>query len=81
MDFMLGKITELINKYAEGFNVPEIPIDRFNYYMGVISNFLAQANTIFPVDDLLVILGILIGLTAVMFVIWTISFIRKLLPF
>lgn len=81
MDFMMSKVTELINKYASWVNVPHVPLDRFNYYMGVISNFLGQANSIFPVDDLLLMLAILIALTVVFFIIWGISFIRKLLPF
>lgn len=81
MDFMLGKVTELINKYADGIDLPHIPLEQFNYFMAVISNFLAQANSIFPVDDVLIMLGILIALCAVMFVIWIIFAIRKLLPF
>lgn len=81
MDFMMGKITDLINKYAKNINVPHIPLEKFNEYMNLITPHLATANSIFPVDDLLLMCAILIGLTAVLFILFVIKFIRGMLPF
>lgn len=81
LDFMMGKVTDLINKYASWVNIPHIPLEKFTEYMNLITKYLADANTIFPVDDILLILAILIGLTVVFFIIWGIAFVRKLLPF
>lgn len=81
MDFMMDKLSWLLDKF--GAEVPQvnIPWEKLNTMMDVLNPYLAQANIIFPVDAILTMLIILGGIRAILLVIWSISFVRKMLPF
>jgi hypothetical protein len=81
MDYMLDKVGWLLKKFGGKIPKVDIPWDKLTSMMDVINPYLAEANQIFPVDTLLTVLIIWAGLRAALFIIWTISFVRKLLPF
>lgn len=81
MDFMLDKISWLLNKFSGKIKIPVIPWEKLNAMMEVVNPYLADANVIFPVDTIIQITLINMGIQAVMLLIWTITFVRKMLPF
>jgi hypothetical protein len=81
MDFMMDKITWLLNKFNLKIPSFTIPWNKLTEMMDIINPYLAQANIIFPVDTILTILIIMGSIRAVLLVIWSLAFIRKMLPF
>lgn len=81
MSFMMEKIAWLLNKFSGKIPAVDIPWDNLSKYQTVLDEYLSQANILFPVDTLLTILIIYGVFRAALLVIWTISFVRSLLPF
>lgn len=81
MDFFMNKIADLLDQYGGQINIPVIPWEKLSEGMAIINQYLAEANRIFPVYELLFMLSILLGIKAVLILIWTVKFIRDLLPF
>lgn len=81
MDFFMSKVTEIINRFSGMISVPVIPWENLQKFMDKITEYLSQANMIFPVDAILTILVIFVGICAVLLFIWALKFIRDLLPF
>jgi len=81
MDFLIGKVVWLLDKFGAEIHMPTIPFEKFSQFMTFMQPYMDQANVLFPVDDILVMLAIILGLRAVLWVIWAAAFIRKMLPF
>lgn len=81
MDFIFNKLSWLINKFGSKVPNVKVPFEKLTHFMDVINPYLAQANVIFPVDAVLLILIILGGIRAILLLVWTLEFIRKMLPF
>lgn len=81
MDFFMSKVTEIINKFSKKITVPKIPWENLQRYMNTVTEYLADANILFPVDTILTILAIFVGICAVLLFVWALKFIRDLLPF
>lgn len=81
MDWMMEKVAWIIDKFADKIPQINIPWERFESGMDVITPHLSKMNVIFPVDTILTILILWGTFRAVLLIIWTLSFIRKLLPF
>lgn len=70
-----------MNKFGAQIKMPPIPFDKFNTFMAFMQPYMAEANVLFPVDDILVMLAIILGIRAVLWIIWAAAFVRKMLPF
>lgn len=81
MDFLIDKVVGILDKFKMKIKPPSIPWEKYNQAMDFLGGYLADANVIFPVDDLMVMVGIVVAIRAVLFVVWGISFVRKMLPF
>ncbi|MEI7028341.1 hypothetical protein [Paenibacillus sp. y28] len=81
MDFLIGKLTWLLDKYAGQMSMPSIPYSSYSGYLAVMQPYISEANVLFPVDDILLMLSIILGIRAVLWIIWGVVFIRNLLPF
>lgn len=81
MSFFMDKISWLLDKFAGKIPQVEIPWEKFSSFMDIVNPYLSQANIIFPVDALLTILILYGTIRAILLIIWTVAFIRKLLPF
>lgn len=81
MDFMMNKLADLLNKFSGKIPSLNIPWDKFSHGMDVITPYLSKMNVLFPVDTILTILVLWGTFRAVLLVIWTITFFRKMLPF
>lgn len=81
MDFFMSKVTEIIQKFSKKMDVPVIPWENLKIFMRRLDEYLADANMIFPVDTILTIMIILLGIFAVLLFVWALKFIRDLLPF
>jgi len=81
MDFMMKKLAWLLDKFSSKIPDVNIPWEKLQIYQNILDEYLSQANMIFPVDAILAILIIYGAFRAALLVIWTIKFIRDLLPF
>jgi hypothetical protein len=81
MNWFIDKITSILDRFGDKIPSVNFQWEKFDQFMNVLTPYLADANVIFPVDDVLVMLGILLSVRAVLFAIWCIKFIRDLLPF
>lgn len=81
MDFMMNKISELLERFGSKIPALEMPWGNLNKYQAVLDEYLGQANMIFPVGAILTMLIAYGTLRAVLLAIWVIKFIRDLLPF
>lgn len=81
IDGMFNMVSGFLEKVGKFIPKVDLPWSRLSEKWTVIEPSLKQANTIFPVDDLLVIAGILMSFLAVMLIIWGIKFVKSFIPF
>ena len=81
MDRLLQVIIDMVGRFGGAVTPPTIPFDKLYSMMDVLMPYLNKANSIFPVDDILFIFVILGGIRIVLIVLWSIKFIRSMLPF
>lgn len=81
MDFMMKKLAWLLDKFSSKIPSVNIPWEKLAFYQNILDEYLSKANMIFPVDTIMTILIIYGAFRAALLVIWTLSFIRSLLPF
>lgn len=81
MDFFMSKLSGMFDMFGAKIPQVNIPWAKFGQFMDVVNPYLAQANVIFPVDALLAMLVIWGTIRVALLIIWTISFIRRMLPF
>lgn len=81
MNWFIDKIAWVMDKFGKKVPKADIPWDKLDSFMNTLTPYLADANILFPVDDILAMLIILMAIRAVLLAIWVIKFIRGLLPF
>lgn len=81
MDFMMDKLSWLLDKFGAKIPSITIPWEKFHAGMDLITPHLSTMNVLFPVDTILTILILWGTFRAILLIIWTITFVRKMLPF
>lgn len=81
MNEFLSYLTKITKKAGAIMPDFSLPIEKVNQYMEVINPILADANILFPVDDILAAFIVLGTLRITLLVIWVFKFVRDLLPF
>lgn len=81
MDFFMNFIADILKRFGSKIPTVDFNFDKFPEMLAKIQPYLAEANIIFPIDDLLLMVIIITGLWSILMVIWMIQFIRNLLPF
>lgn len=77
----MNKLAELLDKFGSKIPSIDIPWEKFHNGMDLITPHLSTMNIIFPVDTILTILVLWGTFRAILLIIWSITFIRKMLPF
>lgn len=77
----MNTLAGIFDRFSDRIPNFEMPFNKYYTYWPMIEGYLIQANSIFPVDAILSMLIILGTLRGVLLVIWTIKFVRQLLPF
>lgn len=80
MDRLLDIIIDMVGRFGGSITAPDIPWNKLYSMMDVLMPYLRKANSIFPVDDILAIFVILGAIRIVLIVLWSIKFIRSMLP-
>lgn len=81
IDGIYNVMSSFLEKVASWIPNIEFPWDKFFSKWSYIEGFLKQANSIFPIDSLLTIAGLMVSFLGVMLILWGIKFLRDMIPF
>lgn len=81
MDRLLQVIIDMVGRFGGAVTAPDIPWSKLYSMMDVLQPYLSEANILFPVDDILLMMIIFGAIRIVLIVLWSIKFIRSMLPF
>lgn len=77
----MNNISGLLEKFGNKIPALNVPWHQYADQMSVITPYIAKANILFPIDTALTIISIRFVIAAILLIIWTIQFVRKMLPF
>ena len=81
IDGMFNAVSGFMEKVAQWIPSFDIPWDKFYDKWGKIGEYLKMANQIFPVDDLLTIMGLVVTFLSILMILWGIKFLKEMIPF
>lgn len=81
MDRLLDVVIDLVVQFGGAIPIPEIPWDKLTSMMDFLMPHLIKANSLFPVDEIFQCLIVLGGIRIILVILWSVKFIRSMLPF
>lgn len=82
--FMAGVIDSManfMNKVADWLTLPAIPWDKFGTNWNKLVDAIAPWNRIFPLTDLMIIMGLVIAFSIALMIFYTVVLIKSFIPF
>jgi hypothetical protein len=81
IDGIFNAVSGFMEKVAKWIPSFDIPWDTFFKKWGLIGYYLRMANVLFPVDDLLTIMGLVVTFLSILMILWGIKFLKEMIPF
>lgn len=81
IDGIFNYVSDFLGRMAEWITPIDIPWWRMTQKWAVIQPSITKWNTLFPLDSLMIIAGLIIGFLTVMLILWVIKFIKSMIPF
>jgi hypothetical protein len=81
IDGMFNYVSSFLEKVGKFIPKVDLPWSNLTEKWKVMEPYFKQANTIFPVNEVMIIAGILVGFLVVMLIIWGIKFAKGFIPF
>ncbi len=81
IDGIFNNISGFLEKVAKWVPKIEIPWDKFSEKWSVLEEYFNKANIFFPLDQVLIIAGLIVTFLAIMLIIWGIKFLKSFIPF
>lgn len=82
---MLGSIVDsmanFMNKVADWLTLPTVPWDKFEGYWNELVDTIAPWNQIFPLTDLMIIIGLILAFSIALMIFYTVVLIKSFIPF
>lgn len=80
MDRLIDVVIDMVKLFGGAVEIPAIPWDKLYSMMDKLMPYLNKANSIFPVDDIFQIFIILGAIRLILVILWSIKFVRSMLP-
>lgn len=79
IDGLFNFLSDTISKISSFIPKLDIPFDKFYKWWSYTVDLIKDANSLFPLDDLFIIMGLTIGFVIVFVTIWAIKFLKDFL--
>lgn len=81
IDGLFNFMSSFLETVADWVEPVYIPWGRLTEKWAIFQPYITKWNTIFPLDSLMTIAGLMIAFVTVVLIIWTIKFIKSFIPF
>lgn len=81
IDGIFNYVSSFLERMADWITPITIPWEKMSSKWAVIQPSITKWNTLFPLDSLMVIAGLIVGFLTVILVLWAIKFIKTMIPF
>lgn len=81
VDKMMNMAAGFMEKAAKWIKFPSLPWDSFRTYWMELMNMISAWNMIFPITDVLVILGLILSVFAAMITFYIVVLVKSFIPF
>lgn len=78
---MMDTMSNFMNKVSSWLTLPSIPWNDFSGYWNELVDKIAPWNRIFPLTDLMVIMGLVIAFSIALMIFYTVVLIKSFIPF
>lgn len=81
MDSIMGSMANFMDTVSEWLTLPSIPWSEFTPKWNELIDKVAPWNKIFPLTDLMVIMGLVIAFSISLMIFYTVVLIKSFIPF
>jgi hypothetical protein len=78
---VMDTMADFMNKVAQWLTFPSIPWARFQEDWNALIDKIAPWNRIFPLTDLMTIIGLVIAVSIALMIFYTVVLIKSFIPF
>lgn len=78
---VMDTMADFMNKVAQWLTFPSIPWARFQADWNALIDKIAPWNRIFPLTDLMTIIGLVIAVSIALMIFYTVVLIKSFIPF
>lgn len=78
---VMNTMADFMNRVAEWLTLPQIPWERFQADWNALIDKVAPWNRIFPLTDLMTIIGLIIAISIALMIFYTVVLIKSFIPF
>lgn len=80
IDKMMDTMATFMSKIAKWITLPSIPWNDFKTYWQEFVDMIAPWNKIFPLTDLMIVIGLVIAFSLAMMIFYTVTLIKSFIP-
>jgi hypothetical protein len=80
LDKLMNTAAGFMEKVSTWISFPTLPWADFATYWAEFVDMIAPWNKVFPLTDIMTIIGLILGFSAAMMVLWTVAFIKSFIP-
>lgn len=81
LENIIGGMADFMGRISEWLTFPSIPWGRFTGYWNYLVDLIGPWNKIFPLTDLMVIVGLVLAVSLALGILYTVVLIKSFIPF
>jgi hypothetical protein len=81
IDKVMDTMSNFMNKVSSWLTLPSIPWEKFSQDFNEFITMVAPWNRIFPITDILTVLGLIIAVSLALMTFFTVVLIKSFIPF
>lgn len=81
LDSVLNTMADFMNKVSDWLTFPSIPWHKFDEKWNYLIDKILSWNLIFPLTDIMIILGLILSIFIALMVFYTVVLIKSFIPF
>ncbi|MCY7488070.1 hypothetical protein [Paenibacillus alvei] len=81
LDYVISSMADFMGKVSEWLTLPSIPWSKFDQYWDWFTTTIAPWNIIFPLTDLMTIIGLILAFSVALMIFYTVVLIKSFIPF
>lgn len=78
---IMDQMSNFMNKVADWLTLPDIPWSKFGEFWNYLVDLIAPWNKVFPLTDLMVIVGLIVTFSIALSIFYTVVLIKSFIPF
>lgn len=81
IDKVMDSMANFMNNVASWLTLPELPWSEFSTYWNEFVDKIAPWNKVFPLTDLMTIIGLIVAVSVALMIFYTVVLIKSFIPF